>query len=416
MHAIALLPALLLANPTIDGASATIVDGRLEVEVTVSEPMIREDVRAKIDGEALAIYVDGATAAKKSFGAGPLAVTVLPRAKYAKLQIPLAAELGCSGPIALQLTGDDTKVRASMRCTGEAAAAPAEASAPAVAAPVVAAKPAAKPQAKPAAEWKAPPAAEKAAPAKAPPAAEKAAPAAEKAPPPAETAVAAVEKVTAAAEKVPVPTEKIPLGKPSNDPFATKSEATAARAEAKEALAGNAKAPNPSPLTLTIFVALAGVAAYLLWRKRKKHQSGLIKILETASIGPKRSIVIAEVNGERMILGTSEAGISVLSSASGGHFTSSGISPALAQAAAAASPKAATSAPAAGSSAVPVIAGEGESNILKRLFQRHKNDDAAGDDDGPSTMAEDFRDLLEDSLEDEELRRRLASGSGGRTA
>jgi hypothetical protein len=30
-------------------------------------------------------------------------------------------------------------------------------------------------------------------------------------------------------------------------------------------------------------------------------------------------------------------------------------------------------------------------------------------------MAEDFRDLLNDSLEDEELRRRLQSGLGGRT-
>ena len=75
MHAIALLPALLLATPTIDGATAVVADGRLDVEVTVSEPIIREDVRAKIDGGALAIYVDGASVSKKSFGTGPLTVT-----------------------------------------------------------------------------------------------------------------------------------------------------------------------------------------------------------------------------------------------------------------------------------------------------------------------------------------------------
>lgn len=117
-----------------------------------------------------------------------------------------------------------------------------------------------------------------------------------------------------------------------------------------------------------------------------------------------------------MILGTSEAGISVLTAAPGGgagHFTSAGISPALALAAAAG--PVATPAVAARPDA-PIASGEGESNILARLFQRHKKDQAAGDDDGPSTMAEDFRDLLEDSLEDEELRRRLATGSGGRTS
>src|SRR5205823_8675353 len=37
------------------------------------------------------------------------------------------------------------------------------------------------------------------------------------------------------------------------------------------------------------------------------------QILETAQLGPKRQLVVARVNGETMILGSSEAGITCLS-------------------------------------------------------------------------------------------------------
>jgi hypothetical protein len=57
---------------------------------------------------------------------------------------------------------------------------------------------------------------------------------------------------------------------------------------------------------------------------------------------------------------------------------------------------------------------EGEGGLLAKLFKRRRDIEAT-EDDGPSTMADDFRDLLDDSLEDEELRRRLQAGLGGRT-
>jgi hypothetical protein len=61
-------------------------------------------------------------------------------------------------------------------------------------------------------------------------------------------------------------------------------------------------------------MALA-VAAYALARRRKgaavdRH----IQIVETASLGPKRTLVMARIGGETLLLGTSEAGITLLKS------------------------------------------------------------------------------------------------------
>ena len=381
MHSLALLPALLLATPTIEGASAQLTDGQLNVEVTTSEPMARDEIRTKLDGKVLSIYAEGAKlGGKRSFGEGQMAITALPRSSYAKLELPVAAELGCSGPIAVKVV--DAKITASVKCTGnEAAPAPAPASVKQAAKPV-ADKPVA----------------------------------ADNAPAP---AVPAPEKKTeAVAAPAPAPAveasaPKQPAGKPS------KKEPAADPAAAL-------KTPTSPSLTLMLFLGMAGVAGYLIWRKKKQARHGLIKILETASIGPKRSIVIAEINGERMILGTSEAGISLLNGAPGGHFTGTGIQPLSAALAAATqlpddlqAPAPAPQQPSSGNR-VPEATTDGESNALARLFQRRSKAEAtakaAEQHQDPSTMAEDFRDLLEDSLEDEELRRRLATGVRGRTS
>jgi flagellar biogenesis protein FliO len=57
--------------------------------------------------------------------------------------------------------------------------------------------------------------------------------------------------------------------------------------------------------------ALCALAFALTRRRGRVARS--IRVVETASLGPKRSLVIADVMGERMVLGVSEAGISVLS-------------------------------------------------------------------------------------------------------
>ena len=57
---------------------------------------------------------------------------------------------------------------------------------------------------------------------------------------------------------------------------------------------------------------LAGLGYWLARRRRATARERHIRILETATLGPKRSIVVARVGGETLVLGTSEAGITLL--------------------------------------------------------------------------------------------------------
>ena len=60
-------------------------------------------------------------------------------------------------------------------------------------------------------------------------------------------------------------------------------------------------------------LGIAGLAALAFTLKRRKQLSGTaITIIEAASLGEKRSLVIADVMGERLVLGVSEAGVTVL--------------------------------------------------------------------------------------------------------
>jgi len=57
-------------------------------------------------------------------------------------------------------------------------------------------------------------------------------------------------------------------------------------------------------------LGLAGVAVFA-WRK-KGRTAGLVQVLETASLGPKRSLVVTRAGGRTLLLGSSEAGIALL--------------------------------------------------------------------------------------------------------
>lgn len=60
-------------------------------------------------------------------------------------------------------------------------------------------------------------------------------------------------------------------------------------------------------------LALAGLAALAFTLTRRKPLGGAhIHVLESRSLGDKRSVVIADVLGERLVLGVSEAGVTVL--------------------------------------------------------------------------------------------------------
>ncbi len=152
---------------------------------------------------------------------------------------------------------------------------------------------------------------------------------------------------------------------------------------------------------------LLGAVSVFLGRRRKATTK-LVTILETASLGPKRSLVVARVGGETLVLGSSEAGITLLRSQSlhpdaakaSGHddiqIDEADDDDDVAGAAHVAPRKDL------GDRQAP-----GQVRFLARLF----GDKAHAE---PGVEPWNFEGLLEDSLEDQDLRRKLAAGFGAR--
>jgi flagellar biogenesis protein FliO len=129
-------------------------------------------------------------------------------------------------------------------------------------------------------------------------------------------------------------------------------------------------------------LAIVGLAALAFAvTRRRRAAPGSIRILESASLGPKRSLVIAEVLGERLVLGVSEAGVSVLMTR----------------------PLAASAAPEREDlldfEVQPQRSQVPEMTFFQRLMGKRA---------GPR-----FEDVLGDSIEDQELRAKLAAGIRG---
>ena len=159
-----------------------------------------------------------------------------------------------------------------------------------------------------------------------------------------------------------------------------------------------------------MLLALLAGAAYF-FNRRRVAVPRLVKIVETASLGPKRSIVVARIGGETMILGTSEAGITVLQARPEAALAAVAPAPA-AVAASGDEPKAPEPAsPTAVAGEIPDADVDEplapvQGGLLARLFRRGR----------PANESEfhNFEELLEDSLEDQELRHKLSLGMAGR--
>lgn len=122
-----------------------------------------------------------------------------------------------------------------------------------------------------------------------------------------------------------------------------------------------------------IVLALLAIAALLLVRRRAGG-GRIVQVIESAAIGPKRSIVVARVGDELLVLGSSEAGIQLLTS-----------KPAPAR-------EREEEAPA------PALE-ESQAGVLARMGLARKPD---------------FEELLAESEGDRELRRKLAAGRTAR--
>jgi flagellar biogenesis protein FliO len=137
-----------------------------------------------------------------------------------------------------------------------------------------------------------------------------------------------------------------------------------------------------------MLAALAGLALYLA-RRRPSGGRRLVQVLETASLGPKRQLVVVRLRDDLLLLGSSEAGVTLLST----------------QPAPESLPATADGRPA----AVEPPRGERLAGRLAGLWSSLRGG-------GRAPAPTSFDDLLQETSDDLELRRKLASGRPGRVA
>jgi flagellar biogenesis protein FliO len=128
----------------------------------------------------------------------------------------------------------------------------------------------------------------------------------------------------------------------------------------------------------------------------------MVQVLESTSLGPKRQLVVARLGEELLVLGASEAGIALLATRAAGA-----VAPAVE----------AVSAPAAGATETDGVSSGAVAHLVA-LFKgkgRALRAGGAGASSGASPGAQStaFEELLSESREDLELRRKLARGQAG---
>jgi flagellar biogenesis protein FliO len=171
-------------------------------------------------------------------------------------------------------------------------------------------------------------------------------------------------------------------------------------------------APSTPPLVsaLPAVSALAALAAValLLSRRRGRSSGRLVEVVETASLGPKRQLVVARMGEQLLLLASSESGITLLSSQPAPQEAEAG-APVLAAPAEAADGSAAALEPLPGDAlATPAAVDEPPSASVASLWERLRT---RGRPAEPS-----FESLLQETAEDLELRRKLARGLAGKVA
>jgi flagellar biogenesis protein FliO len=418
---LALLP---LAAITVTGVTSENHDSDVIIDVATSEPVSARIARPMTGHRLLYVFVDDATPTEEVFENGDHPVVARTRTRYTKLEVPLDPGVRCHEPALVETLPSGLRVQFSCDTSAGAVVTaegrrrpvadgrrpnkPASPSASqellqaALALPAEmpfaagteteedenqAAKPAAADKPKQAVQAPAPPAQE----------AKAAAPPAAVAPMPAETAAPLGQAAQAA---------NTPLAKPAPAaaPKAAASAVAPAGSASAPAVAVAASSRSGSSLVLAIVLLVAVAGGALALTRRRARRQGLIQILETAAIGPKRSLLVARVNGQTMVLGASEAGIALLASLEGG------IAPPIA-AVIGTPPHVGEQPdePAATSAAEAAVEPEGEMGMLRRLFRRQPKDSSTQD-------AAAFRQLLEESYEDQELRGKLAQGLSGKVS
>jgi flagellar biogenesis protein FliO len=427
---LALLP---LAAVTVTGVTSENRDNNLTIEVATSEPMPAHAVRPMSGHRLVYLFVNDATPAQDVFENGDHPVVARTRPRYTKLEIPIDPGVRCHEPAAVRAL--PTGFRVQFSCGSNAGIAAAvdepeprapgrqrEVKAPhrgasqellqaALTLPAempFAAKsegeedenPEAKPSVQDQSDRKA--------------ADSPVAPA---------VVASAHAKATGSDERIAPDAAQPTLAlaktmEPPRSKGTAKASEKSARAEVltpPPVVADPAAAASPPPapaeghhlasswvLAVVVLLGLGG-GVLALTRKRARRQN-LIEILETAAIGPKRALLVARVNGQIMVLGASEAGIALLGPV-GGEIESP-------IAAVMGSPPPLRGQPekfAAPSESAAAPEPDGEVGVLSRLFRLRPKQSSSRD-------VAAFRELLDESYEDQELRDKLAQGLSGKVS
>ncbi len=391
----------------------------LTVDVATSEPVARADVRGVSGGSRrMFVYVQGTSASRKSFGSGPEAIVVHPRARYTKLEIPTDGR--CAEPMSVESTSAGVRVRAICRGSRTIAAM----IPPPVRLPGKAETEEPSPDAPSAALGRGRARADSLRAVLSLPAgasdSEKEADG---------TAVDSAGQKGSGGDATgtatgPAPANAGPLAAasakaaplaPTTQPDApiaavASTESSGPSSSGNSGSQGKPTSGAPSVLLAVALLAGLGVAA-VLFARRRSTRVRMIRIVETASIGPRRSLVVACIGGRTMVLGVSEAGVSLLDAQAGPPGVPAMPErgqPSNFEEAALGLRGMVTNHTEARADAADDARHEG--SLLGRLFQRGTT---------PSESARrghEFDQLLAESLEDQELRRKLSLGEAGRVA
>jgi flagellar biogenesis protein FliO len=431
------LACLPLAAVLINDVRTESSGGAMTVDVATSEPVSIADVRGVSGGpRRMFVYVQGAQASRKSFGGDSDAVVVHPRARYTKLEIPTDGR--CAEPMVVEATAAGIRVRAACQNSGM----PAGLLAPPVRLPGKDHAEQPSPDAPMAAQARRRSQSESlraalALPAEATDKESDVLPAedsghggatteasAKKAEPGA-VAPAAPEKAAdhgaanAGQPAVPPKTAALAPTTQPDAPMAALASTELPSPSASGSSGGESKSSSGTLSTLLAVLLLVGlgVAATLLTRRRATR-TRMIRIVETASIGPRRSLVVACIGGRTMVLGVSEAGVSLLDT-QGGNMAA----PAAPERSQSASLEEAAfglrgfgqadtqeASAQTAQSTQSTDDGKHEGSLLSRLFRRELAPSAT------AGRAHEFDELLAESLDDQELRRKLSLGEAGRVA
>lgn len=428
IHSIVLLPFVALV---LNDAQAERVENNFSVTLTTSEPVSVDRVKGMTGPQRMYVFLNDTTTSKKSFPSVHGPIVAHARTRYTKLEIPTGPGGRCLEPVTVEATANGARLRA--RCN--------ESAEPFVPAYVIGLAGVARTNIN--ADTKSPPRSK-----------------AEETQlrqalvPPDNAGVSEegkrnerkvdqalrvnektrIEATSSADLTVPhaAPSSKAPQSLSDKDTVSVPAVMPPGRVTASQSGVLTTSAASTeggfSMILAVLVLAGLGIIAFLLARRRTAN-GRIIHILETASIGAKRSLVVAKISGRTMVLGVSEAGVTLLDSTCDpvketdhaeinerdatfvdDELPLGRLAALRAKLVSAITGRKGTPAEDFMDNEVEALEPENKSEggVLERLFSRHQEEK-----DEPETR---FQDVLDDSYEDQQLRQKLASGMGGRVA